>query len=219
MASPVDSKNSKIEDQIEEARARADLYQLLAEIFLSPQGTDDVKVSRLKYLVKQLYGTSVRTTRLDWVGSGKKERLLEDYRKLFSGPGKLLAPPYGSVYLERGGLVMGQTTADLVRRMEEEHLRPSPAFAQPPDHIGLELIFLAHLALKQERAIVAGDTAEAQRLRLSSARLIAEHPILWISRLTARIEGSIPDSPYVAMASLLEEVLFADMKRLEAGIP
>ena len=99
---------------------RTNSYKLLAECYYPP---DEKLIERLNsieelpdrlYLeiVKHIPGVSpVRNT----LSHGVSELgLLEiDYATLFVGPYKLLAPPYGSVYLEDGRKGMGDSTVSV----------------------------------------------------------------------------------------------------------
>lgn len=68
----------------------------------------------------------------------------QDYVRLFIGPFKALAPPYGSMYLEQEARLMGESTADVEAWYREDGLRND--LKQPPDHIITELEYLGFLA-------------------------------------------------------------------------
>ncbi len=68
------------------------------------------------------------------------DELQRDYARLFIGPFELLAPPYGSIYLENEERVCGDSTADVIARYRQEGLRI--ALKEPADHLAIELEFM-----------------------------------------------------------------------------
>lgn len=73
------------------------------------------------------------------------EALQHDYRKLFIGPGHLLAAPWESVYTSPDHLLFDAQTLQ-VRREYQRFGMPIPKLHnEPDDHLGLELRFIVHL--------------------------------------------------------------------------
>jgi TorA maturation chaperone TorD len=60
--------------------------------------------------------------RKEFEGSANLEPLKIDFSKLFVGPYKLFAAPYGSVYLDGERQVMGDSTLDVKNRYREAGL-------------------------------------------------------------------------------------------------
>lgn len=80
------------------------------------------------------------------------------YNRLFFGPGHVLVPPYESVHMSANGLVMGQAAVDVSRKYREEGLAISPDFKNLPDHVVVELEFMAHLCIHEVEAWANGDS-------------------------------------------------------------
>jgi TorA maturation chaperone TorD len=84
-----------------------------------------------------------------WLNSESKERLLDearaDYMKLLVGVGKVLAPPWGSVYLNTDRLLFTEDTLKVRQFYERHGMKVVKKYKEPDDHIGIELEFLAHL--------------------------------------------------------------------------
>lgn len=111
-------------------------------------------------------------------GSGDvASELLVEYGRLFLGPGTLLCPPYGSIYLD--GTVMGPSTLDVVRRYRDEGLKADASWKEPPDHIALELGFMARLSAAHSRAADASETVEAARLLRIQSDFLRDHLDRW----------------------------------------
>ncbi len=87
----------------------------------------------------------------------------------------MLAPPYGSVYLERERTVMGESTLDVVRRYRQEGLDISADFHDAPDHITAELEFVHFLIFKALEA-ASDSTARARPLPRETQAFYAGTP-------------------------------------------
>ena len=65
--------------------------------------------------------------------------------KLFIGPFELIAPPYGSVYLDENRQAMGESTLRVTEYYIEAGLNPSEDNKEPPDHISTEMEYMYYL--------------------------------------------------------------------------
>jgi TorA maturation chaperone TorD len=97
-----------------------------------------------------------------------------DYTRLFIGPGKVLAPPYESVHFSSDRLMFQKETLQVRQWYARYGLQSEKIYNEPDDHIGLELLFMAHLAAqaaaaaKQEDGETLGRMLEAQRMFAST---------------------------------------------------
>ena len=70
-----------------------------------------------------------------------------EYRRLFVGPGHKAAPPWGSVYTDKDGVMFGGTWVALREWMSANGLAVEEGESrEPEDHIGLMLELMAWLA-------------------------------------------------------------------------
>lgn len=74
------------------------------------------------------------------------DALVWEYRRLFVGPGHLVAPPWGSVYTDRECVIFGLTTLELRRWMRENRIKVAEDKGEPEDHIGTMLSLMAWIA-------------------------------------------------------------------------
>ncbi len=98
---------------------RRDAYKLLADCYYPP---DEELIEILRSLDKSkgnLFSGIAESASL----TSDIEALRIDYSRLFIGPYRLLAPPYGSVYLENTRRVMGISTLDVRNKYADEGLR------------------------------------------------------------------------------------------------
>jgi TorA maturation chaperone TorD len=108
------------------------------------------------------------------------EDLQRDYTRLFIGPGKVIVPPWESVYFDDDRLVFQEETLEVrewYRRfgLEAEHLH-----REPDDHIGLELAFLVYLAqLGTAKLEDGGQQANFEQILQSQKEFLSEHLLRW----------------------------------------
>jgi len=74
-----------------------------------------------------------------------EEDLIADHAQLMIGPFELLAPPYGSVYLEKNRKIMGDTTMEVGQFYFDCGLEVASDYNDPPDHIAVEMEFIYFL--------------------------------------------------------------------------
>lgn len=124
------------------------------------------------------------------------EQLAREYRRLFVGPGKLPAPPWGSVYTDKEGVIFGEGNLQLRAWLRAHGIERSTAQNAPDDHMGNLLALTATVAAQQPGAL---DELLALHLLpwsshyLEQLRAAAEHPFCQgladLARLTLEAMG------------------------------
>ena len=214
------------------ARARSSLYDLLALGF-SPPSEELLQAlgARLLQVLEErvtlfawpnLVGELERLRTFVGKGRGGQEKLLADlkleYTWLFVGPYGLPVPPYESVYREPQRTVMGASTIDVLKRYEEAGFALSPSFKELPDHVAVELDFLALLSSEEAEAWERGDPAEALLfLRLEEA-FLRDHLVTWIGSFCDRVVSSTEGPFYQAMAELARTYVLLDRDHAAAMV-
>lgn len=107
--------------------------------------------------------------------------LLSDYNRLFIGPDKLLAPPWGSIYLTKERLIFQEQTLEVRNWYRRFGLELNNLYHEPDDHIGLELSFLAHLAQLALQALKNQDAVALDNLLHDQHDFLIAHPLRWAS--------------------------------------
>lgn len=198
------------------ARARSSLYDLLALGFSLPS---EELLQTLGARIPQILGEGEALC--PWPGlkgelerlrtfagknPGEQEKLLAtlrlEYTRLFVGPYTLIVPPYESIYREPTRTVMGTSTLDVMRRYEEAGFLLSPSFKELPDHVAVELEFLALLSGEEAEAWERGDLAKAFRLLRLEEAFLRDHLGEWIRGFSDRLVSSTESPFYQAMAEL-----------------
>ena len=139
-------------------------------------------------------------------GNYTDEELAVEHARLFVGPFALGAPPYGSVYLDEGGRVMGDSTMEVIQTYEQAGLTRSKDCTDLPDHIAVELEFAAFLAFKILEATKKDDCDGAAQYEATQQAFLTDHVWRWVPEFCARIRAGTDNGFYVALADCLEAV-------------
>ncbi len=143
-------------------------------------------------------------------GEEKLEELKIDYSRLFVGPFKLIAPPYGSIYLENGRQTMGDSTIDAKRRYKEEGL--DIFIKEAPDHIAVELEFMYFLIFNASEAIKEQDPETADSYLKKQRSFLKDHLGEWISKFTEDVESNASTDFYRDLARATRLFIEEDLK-------
>ncbi len=208
------------------ANARANIYRFLATVFLAPP-TDD--------LLARVRSSEFRAAFTDWVddaqwngiGAESLDVLVLEYNRLFVVPGDVYVPLYESVYTDVvdvecsphmvsgagdaptrvGKLLWGPSTVAVERAYADAGFAVTRAAGEPPDHIGIELQFLARLCNVQVAAWSANDVPEAIRLQHIEKEFLNSHPARFVAALCARLDAASAYPFYRACARLCDSFL------------
>jgi TorA maturation chaperone TorD len=105
--------------------------------------------------------------------------VVADYTRLFIGPGSVLAPPWESVFVEKGRMIFQKATLDVRDWYRRHGLQSVKLYQEPDDHIGLELRFLAHLAGEGLSALEQGDDVAFEAANDAQRRFLSGHVLNW----------------------------------------
>ena len=118
-------------------------------------------------------------------------RIRSDYNRLFRGPERMKAPPYESVHRSQDRLLFEAETMQVRAAYAEFGLVAPRLNSEPDDHIGLELSFVATLAVRGMDAMEDGADAELAGLLRGLVTFLDEHLLAWAPRcLTQAANGS-----------------------------
>jgi TorA maturation chaperone TorD len=143
--------------------ALADIFAQLSEFFKepTPEFAADVESGRLRAFFEEAFAM----LRLDSsvlgglsVSGDAYAKIADEYRKLFMGPLPPYIVPVESVYkkwtsdpdcrlpiAEKKGYLMGDPAMDMFKRFQAHGIVIPDYFSSMPDHIGLELEYMAFL--------------------------------------------------------------------------
>ena len=116
------------------------------------------------------------------------------FARLFVGPAKLPAPPWGSVYTDPEGVIFGNLTLDVRQWMREAGVTLRLPERQPEDHLGLMLLMLAWS--------LRADVDER-----AARRLVEELMLPWAPRFLELLAERADDAFYGPLACLARVTL------------
>jgi len=144
------------------------------------------------------------------------EKIRREHMKLFVGPQQLLAPPYGSVYLEPNTReIMGESTQDAERLYAEAGLQKDEELKDAPDHVRVELDFMHVLIARTVEACEAGDWQKAEKYVNIQLMFLQNHLSRWVTPFAKVIRTGAATRFYKATALVLES--FIKQEFLEDG--
>jgi len=117
------------------------------------------------------------------------EKLKMDYTRLFVGLGKMMSPPYESVYLGKEHTLFEIRTLEVREFYRRFDIHLNPAHKIPDDHLGLELVFCASLCQKYAEAVsssVKKSTGHAG-YRQGLKQFLSQHLLQWIDPFTSDV--------------------------------
>jgi TorA maturation chaperone TorD len=194
---------------IKQAASKTILYNSLAQAFNYP---DDALASVLAngQFVQELRSVLPDTIQetagklLAYTGGSKEEILLDlerDYTWMFFASKPRIAYLFGSVYGE--GKLYQESTFSITRLYYETGLKLEESFKLPPDHIAVELEFMAYLAFNEQEAIKTGNNENATYAAEMQQRVLQDY----LGPLAINIGNRIADKAntvfYQAMGRLL----------------
>lgn len=186
---------------------RANSYKLLLESYYLP---DENLIKMLSHLAESSSGLYSELAG-NIPGMDEIESLKVDYSKLFVGPYSLLAPPYGSVYLENGKL-MGDSTMDVRKWYSAEGLKIT--LREVPDHIALELEFMYFLISKEIEAINNSDSEKAIYYLEKQRSFLETHLGTWVSAFAESVRSHGKTEFYRDLSHATESFVRRDLKDL-----
>lgn len=132
------------------------------------------------------------------------QELLVDYTRLFLGPVRALAMPYGSVWLSGDSTLMQDSTMAVLEFYERGGFDISEGFADLPDHVAVELEFLYLLLFTQDQANRAGKADDLAATRLLQREFLGEHLGAWIGAFAASVKTHAETPFYRELVELTE---------------
>lgn len=199
---------NKKEDTLIDSSLRADSYKFLSNCYYLPDEELVDMISKRDDSRSDPHRDIVKA----FPGKEGIDSLRTDYSRLFVGPFKLIAPPYGSVYLENAKQVMGDSTIaarDLYRR---EGLEVS--LKEAPDHIAIELEFMYFLALNEAAVVNESDQKKAEGYVEKQRSFLGDYLGKWVFEFTEIVEQGASTEFYKTLAHSTKLFIKEDMDYL-----
>ena len=206
--------------------SRMKAFQLLSDCYFLPDPGLSEKLENLEFNTANVCEPAaewVQRMCKEFEASANLEPLKIDFSKLFVGPYKLLAAPYGSVYLDGERKIMGDSTLDVKTRYREAGLDTARNFKDAPDHISAELEFMYYLIFKEIEAFSNSDIATAIGLIQKQKSFLEDHLLWWVPKFAGDIIENAETLFYQnlakATATFLKEIYPVVCSVLDLGQP
>jgi TorA maturation chaperone TorD len=201
------------------APARAVVYKLLADCYYPPDERTLSQAERLVRLAADLCpeaGAALDLMAAGLAAAGGAAELAVDHARLFVGPFALLAPPYGSVYLDNERRLMGASALEVEACYREAGLELASGFNGTPDHVAAELEFMHFLAVTELAARRDNDPVRASRFRGKQRAFLTRHLGAWAPDFTRTVEEQAHTLFYRGLAAATRIFVASDGRRLAA---
>ncbi len=197
-----------------EALTRGTCFKLLAACFYEPEKNLFIEENLCRNLQELLDGWAPGAAQAasdmgPALLNTEQEQLSLAHAELFIGPFELIAPPYGSVYLEKNRQIMGDTTMGVLKSYQEAGL--SVDEKEPPDHIAIELEFMSFLSTREAEAVAKGEAIEAEKFR-GQQKDFYHNYLSWAPSFCEAIRKGTKSQFYKSLAECLDKSLIACQK-------
>jgi TorA maturation chaperone TorD len=195
--------------------ARMETFRLLSGCYFLPDPGLSKKLEDLELNMANVCEPAaewVRDMRKEFEADAELEALKVDFSKLFVGPYKLFAAPYGSVYLDSERKMMGDSTLDVKNRYREAGLDIARNFKDAPDHISAELEFMYYLIFKEIEAFSNYDIETAMDYTQKQKSFLEDHLMAWVPEFVNSIIENIENPFYLNLANATEAFLKENYK-------
>lgn len=183
--------------------ARMAIFRLLSDCYFLPNSELTEKMENLEFNMAHVCESAVewvRGMRKEFKAGADLEQLKVDFSKLFVGPYKLLAAPYGSVYLDDERKVMGDSTLDVKSRYREAGLDTAANYKDAPDHITAELEFMHYLIFKEIESFASSDIETAIDFIQKQKSFLEDHLMAWVPEFAKSIIESAVNPFYMNLS-------------------
>jgi TorA maturation chaperone TorD len=193
---------------------REDSYRLLAACYYPPSKEliEEECCATLSAILASIAPNAAQYAS-DAVAAGSNsslDSLAVEHARLFIGPFQLVAPPYGSIYLDDAKTVMGDSTTRVGAFYHNCGLQLADDFHELPDHFAVELEFMSFLAFKQREAEHSGNSDEVTRIMSLQKEFLDGFLLPWLEPFTSAIITDAEAPFYQAIARCAAAFINAD---------
>ena len=216
---------------VELSQARRDVYAFLGGAFLAPPTEVSLRALAAEDLLagaEELFGAEALDSLKQYVHSAEQTPELQrqahqEFMNLFKVPGGQYITPYESVFRDSRdvggkpvkGLLMGQSAVNVQKWYRLAAAEISDEYKDLPDHIGLELNFLAHVCGKEQEFADQDDQARLTRAWEIERDFLSVHVVPWARQLRDKLYDKSQHAVFRTVADLLVEFTRRDLATLE----
>ena len=199
--------------------ARTNTYAYLSQAYLKEPSEELVNGFLDEGLVSSLPdrledGSEHPLRRFAKAYDGDLEALGQEFEALFIVPIRgMYVTPYASVYLTG---IMSQEPMRATRQIyKDAGLELGQGSADSPDHIGMELEFMAMLCDRETTVLRDGPSDEVQDLLVLQQRFLTGHLLPWIPQLSSEIIKRGTSDFYGGISVFMMDFVFLDRRLVD----
>lgn len=219
------------------AAYRSKVYKLLSGSYKSPEEDFYGQMNELNDTILQLYPDMLKdVSRFCDKPAETLEELKVEHARLFLGPFRMLAPPYGSMYIEGDEQLMTISTMDVLRRYADENM--DVAIREVPDHISIELEYMYYLVFSEMKAFKllesehlqnGNERNQSESESRAAGKLLNEvildykhkqidflnlHLSRWIPHFEKKVSENTESGVYLDLATITNQFISVDLDTL-----
>lgn len=214
----------------EAAGLRQVTYRLLALLLLDPERQRWQRLARTADELRAFddrsaaFGFFVACRRLtdaiaDTASSDLAALRIEHTRLFTIDPERTGCPPYESFYAAPDALSGAWIAAQLVQTYRAAGLDIAPTLNERPDHVAVELEFMAHLCGQEAAAWEQAAHEAGVRVLRQEQTFLTLHLSRWIAAFARRMCAATREPLYAAVAGALEAFVEHDRDLVGAIVP
>lgn len=193
------------------------LHGFLASVFRSELSVEFLRQLRSEELRKTLAaaGVDLQDELLDGPEAMALEALAVEYAALFLGPGGHISPHESVQVDEENNTLWGDDTVAVRTYIEAVGFKYEGSYKGIPDHISVELEFMAELARRESQAWEAEDYAAAENALAFQSEFMREHLGRWVGTFCDKVIAGAHLPFYRDIARLMGDFLQTESKEIE----
>jgi len=215
----VDRMNEKEILRVE--KYRSEIYWALSRCYSPPEKSIDAVLKRLEAGLCATGSNAISQAvmmRSELKTAVTFQDIEVQFAKLFIGPYHLLAPPFGSIYLDNKREVMGDSTLDVARRYLAAGFTADEDFTNPPDHISAELEFMHVLITAELNCLHNWCADEAADCLVQQYEFLNSHLGRWIVAFTDLTIKATHLPYFKYLAAITRQFIREDTQRLDETV-
>ena len=209
-------------------RFREGTYRLLSQTFLYP---DEQRMRAVAATARELRREGATSlARFAFFGEWSRllrflgdfiERRIEDIQRehvslfVVNAQG-VPCPPYESVYRERAGRPTGWLLAQVEREYAAAGLAPSPDLGELPDHVAIEMEFMAVLCGREAQAWEERDLTQGVVALRRQKAFVGSHLAVWVPEFARQVTETDSGGVYAVVGEGAAAFISYDGDLLEA---
>ncbi len=147
------------------------------------------------------------------------EALEIEYARLFLVPtGPARAIPYESFYTSRNGMLMQEAAHQVIAAYGAAGMAWQPESREFPDHISVEMQFMARLCSSALEAAAAGLPDLCSTAIARQREFLDCHLLVWVPQFALDVERTARDDFYRAVAQITREFLADEAEGLAKAV-